>query len=352
MRTGRLQRTIGRHWSTSATPTRPSARAGSRRSRECQTTDQLDEAISVRLRLDEHYRQVADTAGEAENLSQLAMVHVLALRNAEADAASRRAIDLLQHLPPGVQLANAYRVEAQLRMLNRDCDAAIQWSTQAIELAERFGQRATCAAALGTRGTALLFSDYDEGCAQLERALELALADGFDYIAANICSNLGSGSGEVFRLYEAERHLRRAIAFAQRHEIDFYRNYATAWLALCELYLGRWDDAAASAAEVTQRWTGRSTSRVMALVAQGRLQTRRGDPTPVDVLDEALELAVASDALQRLGPVRAARAERAWWRSDLHAAADEARSALQLAVEHRHPWLAGELRYGCVAPVP
>ncbi|HKX40055.1 MAG TPA: AAA family ATPase, partial [Burkholderiaceae bacterium] len=257
--------------------------------RECQATDQLDEAREARERLAELYRTAGDLPREAENLSQLALVHVLALRNAQADAASRRAIELLEPLPPRVELAGAYRVEAQLRMLNRDCDEAVTWATRAIELAQRFGHREIHAAAVGTLGTAMLFIDYDAGCVHLQRALQLALADAQHFIAANTYSNLGSGSGEVFRLREARGHLVDAVAFAQRHEIDFYRNYAIAWLALCEMYLGQWDDAQEHALDIVEQTAHRTTSRVMALVALGRLRARRGDAGVSEVLDEALE---------------------------------------------------------------
>lgn len=326
---------------------------------ECQLTDQLNEAIAARLRLGELHRRAANTLGEAENLSQLALVYVLALRNTDADAASRRAIELLEPLPSGVQLAGAYRVEAQLRMLNRDCEVSVAWGSKALQLAELFGHREILGATVSTLGTATMFIDYDAGCAHLQRALDLALADGLHYIAANTYSNLGSGSGELFRLREAQRYLTQAISFAQQHEIDFYRNYATAWLALCEMYLGRWDDAAEHALDIVQQTTHRTTSRIMALVALGRLRARRGDPGVAETLDEALELALASDTLQRIAPVRAARAEAACLRGDLRAAAEEARPALILATQHRHPWFTGELAYWMqragaldVAPLP
>ena len=313
--------------------------------RECQLTDQLDDAIAARLRLGELQRRSADTHAEAQNLSQLALVYVLALKNAEADAASRRAIELLEALPPGPALADAYRVEAQLRMLNRDCEASVAWAQKAIALAERFGLREVLAAAISALGTATMFLDYDAGCAHLRRALDLALADHLHPIAANIYSNLGSASGEVFRLPEARRHLGEAIAFAHRHEIDFYRNYSVAWLALCEMHLGRWDEASEHALDIVRQTSHRSTARVMALVALGRVRARRGDPGADETLDEALELALASNTLQRLAPVRAARAEAAFLRGDLRAVVDEAQPALALATRHRHPWFSGELAY-------
>lgn len=313
---------------------------------ECQLTDRLDEAINARLQLGTLFQRAGNPLGEAQNSSKLALVHVLALRNQEADTANRRAIELLESQPPGAALASAYRVEAQLRMLNRDCEASVAWANRAIELAQRVGDRETVAAAFNTLGAATLFIDYDQACAHLQHALELALAQRLHYIASNIYTNLGSGSGELFKLREAERFLKQAISFSQHHEIDFYRVYATAWLALCEMYMGRWDDAAEHAVDaIEQTTTQRNTSRVMALVALGRLRTRRGDSGAAETLDEALDLALASGTLQRLAPVRAARAEAAWARGDMRAVSAEAGSGLQLALRHQHPWFAGELAF-------
>jgi DNA-binding CsgD family transcriptional regulator/tetratricopeptide (TPR) repeat protein len=311
--------------------------------RECQSIDELDEAIAVRLELDALQARAGRTLEQADNLSQLALVFVLALRNDDADAASRRAIALLEGLPPGPALAGAYRVEAQLRMLNRDHAAAIEWADRAIALAEPLGLRHVLAAATSARGTATMFLDYEAGCAQVQRALDIAMAEGLHFIAANILNNLGSGACELFRLHDAQVHLRRAIAFSAQHEIDFYRHYCVAWLALCEMHLGRWDDALELARDAVLQATQRSTARVMALVALGRLRARRGDEGAMDALDEALALALASGTLQRVAPARAARAEAAYWRGDLRGCADEARAAWDLAVSRRHAWFAGEL---------
>lgn len=313
---------------------------------ECQLTDHLNEAIDARMQLGALFQRAGNAIGEAQNLSKLALVHVLALRNHEADTASRRAIELLESQPPGSALASAYRVEAQLRMLNRDCDESVGWANRAIELAQQVGDRGTVTAAYNTLGAAMLFIDYEQACAHLQHALELALSQQLHYIASNIYTNLGSGAGELFKLREAERFLKQAIGFSQRHEIDFYRVYSTAWLALCEMYMGRWDDAAEHAVDaIEQTATLRNTSRVMALVAQGRLRTRRGEAGAAESLDEALDLALASGTLQRLAPVRAARAEAAWARGDMRAVSEEAAAGLQLALKHQHPWFAGELAF-------
>ena len=310
---------------------------------ECRLTSQLDAAAAAHAELSDWHRAHPDPRREAVNLSGLALVQVLALRNADADAASRRALAMLEPLPPGPELARAWRVEAQLRMLNRDCAAAVDGASRAIALAREFDEREILAEAVGTLGTATLFLDYDAGCAHLRHALELAMADGLHGLAANTLSNLGSGSGEVWRLREAREHLMAAIAFSRQHEIDFYRHYAVAWLALCELHLGHWDDAREHALDVVQQDAHATTSRVMALAALGRLQARRGEPEAAASLDEALALAQSSGTLQRVAPVRCARAEAAWLRGDFGAVAAEARDALAQAERHDHPWFAGEL---------
>jgi DNA-binding CsgD family transcriptional regulator/tetratricopeptide (TPR) repeat protein len=312
---------------------------------ECQLTDQLSEAIDARLALDALYRAAGDKPGQGMNLSRLALVYVLALKNSDADAASRQAIELLETLPPSVHLAAAYRVEAQLRGLSREFDVSVEWGAKAMRLAESFADPEVTAAARSTLGAAMMFIDYEVGCTYLKQALEFARGHGLHYIAANIYSNLGTASGEMFRLREAQRHLGDGIAFATEHEIDFYRNYCVAWLALCEMYLGRWDDAAESAQDIVLGNTHRTTSRVMALVALGRVRARRGEPGVAEALDEALDLAQATDTLQRIAPVRLARAEAAHLRGDLRAMADEARAAQALATRHRHPWFAGEVAY-------
>ncbi|MDQ3027906.1 MAG: AAA family ATPase, partial [Pseudomonadota bacterium] len=312
---------------------------------ESLATNQLSQAIEARERIEAIAIGRGDTQRQAENLSQLAMLLVLALRNADADAASRRAIELLEAFPASVPLASAYRVESQLRMLNRDIAQSARWGEKAIEVAKRFDDHQVLAAAYGTLGTAMLFIDQAAGIAHLERALEMARVHGLHYIAANSYSNLGTGLGELFSLREAEPYLEEAIRFSTRYEIDFYRNYALSWLALCELYRGRWEEAEANALEVLSLSSEANTTRIMALCALGRLRVRRGDSGFEEVLDEALELATATQTLQRIAPVRLARAEAAFALGDQARGVTECRAALVLAVPRKHPWFLGEIAY-------
>ncbi|HLX24846.1 MAG TPA: response regulator transcription factor, partial [Usitatibacter sp.] len=312
---------------------------------ECHSTNQLSEAIAARERIAAMLEGRGRTLLEGENLSQLSMHYVLALRNDDADASSRRAIELLETRPASPSLACAYRVEAQLRMLNRDCAESAGWARKAIEMGTPLGDRHLLAAAHSTLGCALIFLDDPAAVPNVERAIEMALAEGIHYVAANAYSNLGSGLGEVFRFAEGEPYLRKTLEYAGRHEIDFFRNYALAWLALYDLFLGRWDDCEAHAREVLALQSEPNTTRIMALCALGRLRVRRGDPGAIEVLDEALALASATHTLQRVGPVRLARAEAEFARGEMDAVRREAGEVLALAQRHRHRWFIGEAAF-------
>jgi DNA-binding CsgD family transcriptional regulator/tetratricopeptide (TPR) repeat protein len=304
--------------------------------RECQFTAQLEEAIDARRMAAELHRQASNTIGEAHNFSELAMAYVRALRMVEADDASMYAVKLLEGLAPSAQLAHAYRIQAHIHMLRRDCTQAIDWSNKAIELAETFGARDTLAAALGVLGAATQFVEYEAGCTHLRRAFDIADVEGLDFMAAVILNNLATGSGEVFRFREAREQFLQAVEFAKRRDIDSAASYATAWLAMCEMYLGNWEEAQKCAFEVIGG-KDRTISRVTALVALARVNMRRGERGVSELLEEA-------GAFQYDWPVISALAEAALLRGDSAGAIACAKEGL--AEEGLwSEWLTGELAY-------
>jgi len=312
---------------------------------ESQASHRLCAAVEAREEIARLLEGTEDVPRQAYNLSQLALNLSASLRNADADPTNRRAIALMEAIPPRTGLAHAYRAEAQLRLLNRDCRESVEWGEKAIALASRQADHAVLAAALSTVGTALLFIDYDRGVATVERGIELALTRGYGNIVASAYCKLGSASEEIFHLRSAERHLQAAIRFSAQNGIHFYGDNALAWLALCHLHLGRWDEAEVNATEAIEAASEPSLARLAALCALGRLRVRRGDADVDAMLEEAAALAFPTGTLQRVAPVRALLAECAWQRGDAGRTLSEASAALELARRHRHPWHVGELSY-------
>ena len=178
-------------------------------------------------------------------------------------------------------------------MLDRDCPAAVRLGQQAIALAERFDDRITIAAAENVIGSALLVSgDEGEGIgpspaqhrARDTRPVSIR-------VVGNGHMNIGASYGEQYRLADAERHIAEGIAYTAERDLDYANHYMHAWLALMRLYQGRWSEAAEIATGLLARPNLSVISRIMALVALGRVRARRGDADVDAVLDEALELA-------------------------------------------------------------
>jgi DNA-binding CsgD family transcriptional regulator/tetratricopeptide (TPR) repeat protein len=289
------------------------------------------------------YRRLGDTLRVGETLSRLTNANTRLGRNHEAEEASREAIEVLETLPPGRELAWAYAVQAYARMLSRDNAEGVAWGRRSAAAAAEVGDTEVEAYALNMIGTSLIMAgEIDAGVTELLRSLELATGTSNEAFTMSALNMLGTGLGEMMELEAAERWLRECIDYAEAREL--WPVYPRAWLALVHVYRGRWDEGAALARDVLRGLVD-PISRISVLIALGRVRARRGDPGAWDVLDEALELSRPGGHLQRLGHVHAARAEAAWLAGDVAGTVEEARAAYPLALEKRHLWFAGELAY-------
>ncbi|GGC60740.1 helix-turn-helix transcriptional regulator [Undibacterium terreum] len=287
-----------------------------------------------------------DSKSQSIALAARAKLLVRMLRNADADAACLQAMQLADLAQSPAEQAVSYATWSYLRMLNRDYHEAIAWGEKAIRLAKQSKDTATLAAAHNSMGAAMLFTDYDQGCSAVLSSLRIAsgLSDGGAAVA-DAYVMLSTGSAEVFQFINAERYLSEGLAFTREHDLDRFTGYMEAWQAVMEIYQGHWDHGGARANALLEREKFGSTNRVTALIALGRLRTRRGDPGAREVLDEALLLANQSGTLQRVAPVRCIRAEAAWLAGDDAAAAKEASAVLDLAQAKGHPWFLGEIAF-------
>lgn len=312
---------------------------------ECNVVDYVTEAIAAHEAAIRIWRNAGQPLREGASLAILGNLLVGAGRNAEAEQVSQASLTLLEALPPGIELAQSYGYQAHLRMLNRDNAEAIALGKKAIDLGERLNDTRTVIRGYNTVGAAMIVSGDDEGRVYLERAVSMARTFGFDNGVAAAFGNLGSGTGEMYQFQLADRYLAEGIVFTSERDLDGHGAYMVAWSALSHFYQGRWAEAADIAVSVTRRPAGAAISRIMALLALGRVRARRGDPDVWTALDEALALAERTGTLQRLGPVCAARAEAAWLSGDREKTIVEALRAYDLALEYQHIWHTGELSY-------
>jgi DNA-binding CsgD family transcriptional regulator len=145
------------------------------------------------------------------------------------------------------------------------------------------------------------------------------------------------------KLVRAARHLGDGLAYTADHDLDSYRVYFLGWRAVAALHAGRLDDAVRDAEAALGHTGVTAVLKIQPLTVLGRVRARRGDGAVWAPLDEALELALPTEELQRLGPVRIARSEAAWLQGDDARARDEALRGLELAHVRSEPWTSGEL---------
>ena len=126
-------------------------------------------------------------------------------RHAEAERYCVDAIRVLESLPPSPTLAKAYCDRAGLDMESHENDSAIEFAHRAIALAETWTDDLILSTASGVLGTARLIIGDDSGWADLERSLQLALANGFQEQAAYAYTGLSAMAVSRRQYNEAAR---------------------------------------------------------------------------------------------------------------------------------------------------
>jgi DNA-binding CsgD family transcriptional regulator len=231
----------------------------------------------------------------------------------EARVALSEAVAALEELPPGPGLARCYSSMAATTGIADDAEGA-RWARKAIALAERVGCLDAAADALNILGSIQLRLGNLDGLAELDRSRELARQAGDELGVARAYLHPAIALAARREWLLAERYIRPGLGFCREHGLVAWEAWLISLSAETALARGRWDEAAAIAAEIIARPADRlPLSRVSALVIAARIRARRGGDGYLDALAEAAETAKAAGAPQyALLMIAAARAEAAW----------------------------------------
>lgn len=311
-----------------------------RRSHACYLTDQNDAAVEAIEGALECRRTLGERLQEGDSLRWLSQILWCPGRTAEAGRTAREAVTLLEELPPGRELAMAYANLAATFQYAARSEEAVTWAGRALELAERLEDTEISIHALTTIGGC---ESLEEGWEKLERSADLARQAGLDEpVARALLSLVGMALGN--RRYDlVARHLQADIDYCSQRGLERDRRYGLAARARVELDQGRWAEALDSAEAVLGVPLTSISPRIGGLVVLGLVRARTGDPGHRAPLEEAWALAEPTGELPRLGQVAAARAEAAWLAGDRDAVVAATEGALELALERKWGWLAGEL---------
>ena len=282
-------------------------------------------------------RTLGDELVEGDLLRRLSVFLWCPGRTVESNRFAREAVALLETLPPGGELADAYSNLAFLRAVAMRPDEAIVWARRALELADHLNIVETAASSRAR--IAVCQGDMST----LEQCLDTARGAGLLIQETDAFNLLADIAVETRRHADARRYIDEGIGVCEDRGIDLTRLYLLAERARLELNEGSWAQAAETAGLVLRIPRTSTTPRIFALVVIGLLRARRGDPGRSPLLDEAWRLAEPTGELLRLGPVSAAQAEAAWLEGDRAAVDNATHNPLERAVELKASWLMGEL---------
>lgn len=299
------------------------------RSRACYLSDDIDQAIESAEQALALRRTLGETLEEGRLLCWLAEILWCPGRTRESAEAARRAVTLLETLPPGGELALAYSEQGSPALGER-----------AVALARELGDTELLVTTLDSLG-GLVFADG--GKEKLEEALALARGAGLHRLVGRVMINLAAGAIGARQYAVAAEYVEDGAEYCSEHGLELYRFYGLAHRARIELDVGRWDEAAETASDVLRIHRASILPRIWGLVVLALARARRGDPGHRDLIEEAWSLAEPTDEMLRMRPVAAARAEIAWLEGDragVEAATDR---LLARAVESEDGSAAGEL---------
>jgi len=294
--------------------------------------DALEQALG-------RWRQAGDRRREGATLRTLSRTMWRLCRGQEALAAAEAAVSLLEPLGPSAELAWAQVNLGSRRMDDGQYEAAVGLTRQAEAIAGSLGVPEALSEALNTQGCALacLAGDWT---GPLERALEIAVAEGLQEQAGRAFANLHALYCSELRFTQAEQYFADGVAYCDEHDIGTFgiclRGEHTGTLEM----LGRWDESAALSRELLTRSGASPVNRINPLTSLGKILARRGEPGGQEHLDEAMRSADGTTIASYILRVRLARAEACWLQGQAAAARREAELADDAAAG-ADPWERG-----------
>jgi DNA-binding CsgD family transcriptional regulator len=332
------------------------------RSVECHLTGDYRDAIETRQAAVEAYRRQGDRLREGDALRAMSSNLRCFGLVTEAWQAGLAALEVLEGLVPGRELALAYANRAMLALNVEDAVATRAWGTKAHGLAERLDDRETLVHAMNSVGTAGYLVGEEDGRLALERSLNLCKRWDFREQAGRAYIHLAWASVRVHDYARAAAYQHEGVAYCLEHGLDAWQFEILGHQARRLLDQGSWKEATEATATIlgSPHASTNTVARALALAIVALLRARRGDPDHLGPLEEARATAAPTGELQLLLPVATATAEIAWLAGGPEAAsaADMAtREALGLAQRHGAGPAIGELaawrrRCGLQEPVP
>jgi DNA-binding CsgD family transcriptional regulator/tetratricopeptide (TPR) repeat protein len=300
----------------------------------------IPEALDAFRTASELRAQIRDHLREGDTLRWLSWLSWPAGRCTEAREIGRRAIEVLERLPPSPELAWANVTACQLISYDGgDLTEAEETAQRAVALGHHFADPEAVAQARFH----LLVSRYATGRSDSSE-LETLRRDTHDVGLVDAAAYLATIEAGFTATHRDHHGTAAAWTFldelSRERQIHRLLRAAGTSRARSLMHQGRWQDAVELAGKTADQAGELPLSRAVALVVLGLVRARRGDPDAWEPLDEAGRI-FEPTGWPRL--IWAARAEAAWLAGDCIRARYEAEYALVTTTPQSDPWVVGEL---------
>jgi DNA-binding CsgD family transcriptional regulator len=305
---------------------------------ECSLLDQRTEAKQAQGEALHIWHDLGQPEKEGRAFRRLAEIDHNFTLSPQREQNTRRAIEILETLPPSIELARAYSHMARLHLslnvaIGRD---PIYWGSRAIELAEKLGDVETLVHALSSIGAWQINTRHRaEGQTKLERSLQLSLEHDLQFHAARALVNLANEL-TIARDYAAGlTYVEKGIEYCIQHDLDFWLISFLTIRAQLRFEQGHWEEAEQDIQTVLKLRSNHETVEIMepALLLLN-LQERRGSPFSLEILNAVHEFLPEIDDLDNKCLFAALFAESAWLKGDLVQCRAEAEPTYQTASQY------------------
>jgi DNA-binding CsgD family transcriptional regulator/tetratricopeptide (TPR) repeat protein len=306
----------------------------------------LDNAASVDIldRSIELHRAAEDDEALARTLTFAARVNRAYLRNDEAFAMAREAVELLEGHGSSIPQANAVSTLAFLTWLyTEDVPTSLELADRAMAVAEEVGGDEATILSLNTKGSILHSSGDMAGTELVEESRRRAEAAELRYDEIRALSNLAAMAGDIRDVARATDLAARTVESAARYDIPLLEASGHTMRSEFLLWKGDWDTAenAASAALGANPGTEHIAWRVL-----GTVQARKGASNARLALERMWALAEPSQQLTVTDPAAGVLAEYMWLTEEVDDAwMGRLVEILDGGISIGHPWPSGAFAF-------
>ena len=303
-----------------------------------------DEVIAARREAIARWKALDRPERVGDNLRSLWRLHWYCGETDKADAAARESLEILEAIPPSMELGRAYSFRSHLSLMQGRRASAVAWGEKAVTVAEQFADVLTQVQAMVTTATALLFSGHSRGCQLMDEALVLAHEAALHEEIARIHTNYAEYAIFACDWPLAERLVREGLAFDIKHGLDAWTTYLKGRHAQLYLHRGRFAQAETLARSVLEEEGHTILMQLPALITLATVRSRLGGEDAENKLQEVLKVAIGIGEQQRITPLRLALIQHHYVRGQLDIAQVHAKEMLAFGTDVLRPWDAGALR--------